>query len=133
MTAVSVPSSRAQRHTSREGAEARQRDGQLDRPERPRNPERGECVGEERESGAVWAQQVMPVAQREARIAVRRKRGYDGVGVEAAQCSHPPVMDVVEHVGVLERRESRKTRWIASSAAIVQRARSCSANRKANT
>ncbi len=91
-----------------ERAEACQGDDQLDRPKRAGHPQRHERVAEQRERGAVGAEQVAPVAQREAGVGVAAERRNDRVRVQALQDAHPSVVDVVEDVRVLQRRREQE-------------------------
>ena len=70
-----------------------------------------------REQRPVRAEQLVPVADREGRIAVRLERGDRRVRVEAVDDLHPSVVEVVEDVGQDSGGERKKITWRATIAA----------------
>ncbi len=84
-------------------------------------PERHEREGQEREQRSVGAQQLVPVAERVARVGVRLEHGIRRVGVEMVDDLHAPVVDVVEDVRERHRGRQEEDHVRATTAAIVQR------------
>ena len=81
---------------------------QLEPPEGGGHPERHHGERQQREQRPVGAQQLMPVADRVAGIAVGLQYGDGGVGVQVVHDLHAPVVDVVEDVGQRHGRREQK-------------------------
>ncbi len=104
---IATEHSRALPHQE-DRAEAGRRQQRLHRPQRRRHAERHERECQNREQRPVRTEQLVPVAQRVARIVVRLEDRNRRVRVELVHDLHTPVVDVVEDVGERERRREQE-------------------------
>ena len=93
-----------------ERGQAGERKQPLQRPERRGDPERDEGEGQQREQRTVRAQQLVPVAEVVARVAVRLEDRDRCVGIEVVHHLHAAVIDVVEDVRQRERHRQQEER-----------------------
>ena len=90
--------------------QAGHREDALQRPEGGGHAERDDGERQQREQRSVGAQQLVPVAQEEARIVVRLEDRDRRVRVEVVHDLHAPVVDVVEDVRQRQRRREQEDR-----------------------